>query len=67
MLFHLGNHHDMLSLSRFVEPKIIEYEVGVNNSIHPYLIFNSSDYKNACIESIGNTAWKEFIYLGTIF
>lgn len=52
MLFQLGNYHNTLSLSRFVEPKITEYEVGVNNAIRPYLIFNSSDYKDARIEKL---------------
>lgn len=66
MLFQLGNTHNTLFLTRFVEPKTVNYEVGVNNAVRPYLIFNSSEYKDACVESIQNPSLKELVYVGAI-
>lgn len=66
MLFRLGVNHNRLGLTMDVEPKIVPYEVGVNNAIRPYKIFNSSDYKDAYIESIEDPTLKNLIFVGTI-
>jgi len=66
MLVRLGENHNNLGLSKVVDPKIVPYEVGVNNAIRPYKIFNSSDYKDACIESIEDPTLQNLIFVGTV-
>jgi hypothetical protein len=66
MLIRLGENHNRLVLSKVVDPKIVPYEVGVNNAVRPYKIFNSSDYKDACIESIEASALQKLIFVGTV-
>lgn len=52
LLLKLGEYHNFLGITKAVAPKIVKYEVGVNNAIRPYLILNSAEYKDACIDSI---------------
>lgn len=66
MLIRLGENYNSLGLTKEVEPKIVPYEVGVNNAVRPYKIYNSSDYKDACIESIEDPTLKNLIYVGTV-
>jgi hypothetical protein len=66
MLFQLGNTHNALHLAKAVDPKTVNYEVGVNNAVRPYLIFNSSEYKDACIAGIQNPSLKKLVYTGAI-
>lgn len=66
MLVRLGENHTKLVLTKNVEPKIVPYEVGVNNAVRPYKIFNSSDYKDACIEIIEDPTLQKLIFVGTI-
>lgn len=66
MLLKLGENHNKLSLTRFVSPSIVDYEVGVNNAIRPYKIINSADYKDVCLESIQDPALKKLIFVGGI-
>lgn len=66
LLFNLGDRHNSLSLTEIVQPKITNYEVGVNNAVRPYKIFNSSDFKDACINSIQDIALKELVYVGAL-
>ena len=66
LLFELGDIHNTLSLTNLVQPKITYYEVGVNNAVRPYMIFNTSDFKDACINSIQDIALKELVYVGAL-
>ena len=66
MLIRLGDNHNKLRLTQFVNPKIIPYEVGINNAVRPFRIFNSSDYKDACIDSIKNPILKKLVFVGTV-
>lgn len=66
MLLKLGAKHNTLSLTKYVAPEIVNYEVGVQNAVRPYRIINSADYKNACMESIEDKQLKNLLFVGSI-
>ena len=66
MLFQLGNIHNTLQLTKPVKPRTVNYEVGVAHAVRPYLIFNSSEYKDACIAGIRNSSLKKLVCTGAI-
>jgi hypothetical protein len=66
MLIRLGEGHNALGLTRQVEPRICNYEVGIDGAVRPYRIINASDYIEALKESIGDMALRELPTVGAI-
>lgn len=66
MLLKLGEFHNTLSLTKSVAPKLVQYQVGIDNAVRPYEIINSAEYQSACLESIQDSALRNLTSVGSI-
>jgi len=44
----LAERHNALDLTPSVDPVVKNFEVGINDAVRPYRVFNSGDYVSAC-------------------
>lgn len=66
LIITLGKRHNELGIGTLVEPRYGDFEVGIDNAVRPYKVFNAGDFKNDCLKSICNEKLKKLIWVGAL-
>lgn len=62
----LANRHNALQITPSISAKVNDFNVGINQAVRPYLVFNAGDFAEACKSTIHDERLYSLPFIGSI-